>query len=110
MMTEMEQDYAGRIIEWAFNRPETRSLSMPDLIQAYWDEQLNPVEEISVSRTENKSWLRVEAVLTRYNLEIEEFMADIIHWCDEEDVNFDDLIMWGKGSYLEDLETLREVD
>ena len=104
MMIEMERDYAGRIIDWAFTRPETRTMSMPDLIQAYWNEQLNTTEIEQMKHTQNKSWVRVEAILTRYNIEAEDLIADIMHWCDEEDVYFDELLDVAKGYYLEEIE------
>jgi len=101
MMTEMERDYAGRIMAWAFERPETRNLSMPQLIQAYWDEQL--FKETTVTTDRKSSHIFIESILNKYNIEAEELIAEIMHWCDEEDVYFDELLDVAKGFYLEEI-------
>lgn len=39
-MTEMEMDYAGRIVEFAFAKPETKNMTQEQLISAFWLDKL----------------------------------------------------------------------
>jgi len=54
----------------------------------------------------------IEGILDRYDTPnaLAELIADIIHYCDEKDLYFDEALAAGKDYYLNDREMLREID
>lgn len=69
-----------------------------------WDHSTPQPNTLSDIRRE--AYNRIEGILTRFNCEPEELLADIMHWCDEEDVDIymDELIDAAKLIYLTDLD------
>lgn len=62
-----------------------------------WDH--STAEPNSLSRTK-AAHLRIERILTEYNIEPEELLAELMLWSDEEDVYVDELIDAAKSLYL----------
>lgn len=65
-----------------------------------WDHSTPQPKTLAEVRRE--AYLRIESILNRYNYEPEELVADIMHWCDEEDVDMyvDELIDAAKLIYV----------
>jgi hypothetical protein len=59
---------------------------------------------MSTSNNHSRAHLRIDSILAQYNIEPEELLAELMLWCDEEDVYADELIDAAKDIYLAEIE------
>jgi hypothetical protein len=64
---------------------------------------------MSISDNHSRAHLRIDSILTQYNIEPEELLAELMLWCDEEDVYADELIDAAKDIYLVEIEDVKVV-